>query len=274
MHLPLFIISCISFIQLFITDSECSEKSFRDKYYVMKRVKRQTSNIRRNDTVTTTNILRDQFKVALTTGDDKRTRSESKQKIFSQDDVLSSRFQAPEFACNRNHSKAAEIYCYGDILHVVMMLGLYRDSKTFVDKPLKKNPDEVIVDFQRRFSNTITEEDREEVEQFVEDNFGVEGEELDGCELSDWKEKPERLLTIKNSALRQFALQINYLWKNLCRTVKKKVKEQPQRYSLIYVPNEFIVPGGRFREYYYWDAYWIIKGLLASDKLIILLVNK
>ena len=37
------------------------------------------------------------------------------------------------------------------------------------------------------------------------------------------------------------------------------------RYSLIYVPNEFVVPGGRFREFYYWDAYWIIKGLLASD---------
>ncbi|VDK75556.1 unnamed protein product, partial [Gongylonema pulchrum] len=36
------------------------------------------------------------------------------------------------------------------------------------------------------------------------------------------------------------------------------------RNSLIYVPEEFIVPGGRFREYYYWDAYWIVKGLAAS----------
>jgi alpha,alpha-trehalase len=32
----------------------------------------------------------------------------------------------------------------------------------------------------------------------------------------------------------------------------------------LYVPKQFIVPGGRFKEYYYWDAYWIIKGLLAS----------
>lgn len=25
------------------------------------------------------------------------------------------------------------------------------------------------------------------------------------------------------------------------------------------------MPGGRFREFYYWDAFWIAKGLLASD---------
>lgn len=56
------------------------------------------------------------------------------------------------------------------------------------------------------------------------------------------------------------------MWKNLCRTVKKEVMKYPQRHSLIYIPNEFIVPGGRFREYYYWDGYWIIKGLLASGK--------
>lgn len=26
-----------------------------------------------------------------------------------------------------------------------------------------------------------------------------------------------------------------------------------------------IVPGGRFREFYYWDSYWIIRGLLHSE---------
>ena len=32
---------------------------------------------------------------------------------------------------------------------------------------------------------------------------------------------------------------------------------------MIYLPNPVIVPGGRFREIYYWDTFWIIKGLLA-----------
>lgn len=42
------------------------------------------------------------------------------------------------------------------------------------------------------------------------------------------------------------------------------MREHPSRHSLLYIPHQFIVPGGRFRELYYWDAYWIIKGLLAS----------
>jgi len=28
-----------------------------------------------------------------------------------------------------------------------------------------------------------------------------------------------------------------------------------------------LVPGGRFRESYYWDSYWIILGLIATDML-------
>ncbi|MCP9257202.1 Trehalase, partial [Dirofilaria immitis] len=41
--------------------------------------------------------------------------------------------------------------------------------------------------------------------------------------------------------------------------------DNPKQNSLIEVPHPFIVPGGRFREFYYWDAYWIVKGLIASD---------
>ena len=42
------------------------------------------------------------------------------------------------------------------------------------------------------------------------------------------------------------------------------VKEHPSRYSLVYLEQPFIVPGGRFRELYYWDSYWTILGLLVS----------
>lgn len=37
--------------------------------------------------------------------------------------------------------------------------------------------------------------------------------------------------------------------------------------SLLRKSKEDIVrsPGGRFREFYYWDSYWIIKGLLLSE---------
>lgn len=36
-------------------------------------------------------------------------------------------------------------------------------------------------------------------------------------------------------------------------------------YSIIYVDHPVIVPGGRFREFYYWDSYWIVKGLLHCE---------
>lgn len=43
-----------------------------------------------------------------------------------------------------------------------------------------------------------------------------------------------------------------------------KVLTSPDRYSLIALPKPFVVPGGRFREMYYWDSFFTIKGLIAS----------
>ena len=39
----------------------------------------------------------------------------------------------------------------------------------------------------------------------------------------------------------------------LGRKIKTEVADNPDQYSLIYLPNPVIVPGGRFREIYYWD---------------------
>ena len=37
--------------------------------------------------------------------------------------------------------------------------------------------------------------------------------------------------------------------------------------SLIGVPHAMVIPGARFRELYYWDALWVLKGLLACEML-------
>jgi alpha,alpha-trehalase len=34
--------------------------------------------------------------------------------------------------------------------------------------------------------------------------------------------------------------------------------------SLLPIPEPFVVPGGRFVESYYWDTYWILRGLMVS----------
>ncbi len=37
--------------------------------------------------------------------------------------------------------------------------------------------------------------------------------------------------------------------------------------GLLYLPNRYVVPGGRFNEMYGWDSYFIIRGLLQSGRL-------
>ena len=99
----------------------------------------------------------------------------------------------------------------------------------------------------------------------MENNFDEDGLELELWTPEDWSPEPKFLSTIHNSQLRGLAKRINRLWKDLSRRIKDEVKENPQLYSIIYVPNGFVVPGGRFREFYYWDTYWIVKALLLCD---------
>jgi alpha,alpha-trehalase len=55
---------------------------------------------------------------------------------------------------------------------------------------------------------------------------------------------------------------INTLWRELCRRADPSINYS--RSSLIPLPHPVIVPGGRFREIYYWDSYFIVLGLLGS----------
>lgn len=57
---------------------------------------------------------------------------------------------------------------------------------------------------------------------------------------------------------------IRWLVNFMLLQVSDRVLADPNRYSLIALPKPFVVPGGRFREMYYWDSFFTIKGLLAS----------
>src|SRR5205807_8146475 len=39
------------------------------------------------------------------------------------------------------------------------------------------------------------------------------------------------------------------------------------RSSLIPLPHPYVIPGGRFREIYYWDSYFTMTGLVASGRI-------
>ncbi|VDO20238.1 unnamed protein product [Brugia timori] len=165
--------------------------------------------------------------------------------------------------CDETNTNNSFIYCYGRLLAAVNVHNLFQDSKYFVDMPMKFDPEVIQEEFDRRFGEyELQAINRSALKAFVDEYFDLPGNELEDCQLEEWIEHPSKLMKIQDTLLRDWALKLNAIWKLLCRKIKSN--GNPKRTSLIYVPEEFIVPGGRFREFYYWDAYWIVKGLAAS----------
>ena len=161
-----------------------------------------------------------------------------------------------------------EIYCLpgpNNLLHVVQMAKLYNDSKTFVDKAVKISPSLVLQNFQELMRKTSKNPSKEQVLQFVNENFDPEGSEFEPWQPQDWHVDPQILDQIQDDEYQSFAQDLHQRWKDLGRQIKQDVQRNPKKYSLLYLDKPFIVPGGRFREMYYWDSYWTIQGLLVSE---------
>lgn len=153
------------------------------------------------------------------------------------------------------------VFCTGPLLKAVQNARIFHDSKDFVDMPMKYDPDTTL----KAFDLLSNKSDVETIRAFVEEYFLPPGAELQSCHPGDWVSKPKTFDNIKDPNYRQWAYDIHAKWRTLCRRVKDDVKRNQQLYSLISIPYPFIAPGGRFREFYYWDTYWIIKGLLVSE---------
>ncbi|XP_069189020.1 trehalase isoform X2 [Procambarus clarkii] len=158
----------------------------------------------------------------------------------------------------------SEIYCHGELLKTVQMARLYNDSKYFVDMTLKFPPTEVLTAFEVLMNNTDNKPTKAQVKHFVEENFHNPGAEFVEWVPDDWTDSPDFLKQIQDPELEVWAVALNTLWKKLGKKVSEVVQQEQDRFSQIYVSNPVIVPGGRFREFYYWDSYWTIDGLLLS----------
>ncbi|XP_018333658.1 trehalase-like [Agrilus planipennis] len=155
----------------------------------------------------------------------------------------------------------SQIFCYGDILEAIQLSGIFSDSKTFVDLKLKKTVPITLEAFKDISKDGL---DRAEIEEFVQTHF-ENVEAIEQVELTDFKRNQTFLNEICNATVQAFTRQLIEIWPELSRKVKDEVYDNPEQYSFIPVPNHFIIPGGRFREYYYWDSYWVIEGLLISE---------
>lgn len=158
-----------------------------------------------------------------------------------------------------------KVYCDSDLLHYVQLAGLYNDSKTFVDLPLRQEENITLADFEDLLNKTDRNPTKHQIRNFVLEYFDEKSEgELIEWTPTDFKDNPEFLNNICDKQLRQYASEINGIWPTLGRKVRPEVLNKPNQFSLMPVTHGFIIPGGRFKEIYYWDAYWIIEGLLIS----------
>ncbi|KAJ0176989.1 hypothetical protein K1T71_006998 [Dendrolimus kikuchii] len=155
------------------------------------------------------------------------------------------------------------IYCNSSLLHYVQMARIFPDSKTYVDLQMRKDENTTLEDFNNLLKETNNNPSKEQLQKFVADYFD-DMSELEAWTPSDHSDNPKFLNSITDDNLKQFGKDINAIWPTLARKVKPIVLEKPRQYSFIPVSHGFIVPGGRFKEIYYWDTYWIIEGLLIS----------
>jgi len=154
------------------------------------------------------------------------------------------------------------IFCEGgegSILHHVQMEKVFPDCKTFVDLKLREDPRSTLAKFEHLKSENKKQPSQAQLREFVSMAF-MEGQRLLEVEPVDWTQKG---LSIRSddTEIQTFCQEIHRLWKLLGR----KGGDGTERETLLALPNPAIVPGGRFREVYYWDTYWILRGLYASN---------
>ncbi len=116
------------------------------------------------------------------------------------------------------------------------MSGIFPDSKTFVDARPLFPPGEIVA----RYHGS-------DVKTFVAQNF-----ELPRPVAEGFRTDPSQTMEQHIAAL----------WPVLTRPPDSA----DARSSLIPLPHPYVVPGGRFREVYYWDSYFTMLGLVQSGR--------
>jgi alpha,alpha-trehalase len=153
------------------------------------------------------------------------------------------------------------LYCQGEILKAIELARPFSDSKTFVDMPTIKPLDEVIAAFSR-LSQPLS--NNSELTAFLAENFAPAGGELEEVPTSELETDPSFLDKLENVDIKEFVGKVIDIWPDLTRRYAGAGNCSECANSFIPVNRTFVVAGGRFREPYYWDSYWILEGLLRT----------
>jgi len=153
------------------------------------------------------------------------------------------------------------IYCHGDLLREIELARPFEDSKTFVDLPTTRPLNEVLAAF-ANLSKPIQNDTA--LNEFLSTYFGKAGSELEPVPIDQLETHPEFLDNVNSSVVRDFTRKVIDIWPDLTRRYVGAGNCSDCVNSFISVNRTFVVAGGRFREPYYWDSFWIIEGLLRT----------
>ncbi len=130
----------------------------------------------------------------------------------------------------------------GQLFHDVQLAQLFPDSKTFVDATPRLAP----ADVRARYV-AATKAGPVDLKTFVAENFDAPRPAGEG---------------VRADTTQSMEQHIRALWPALTRPADAV----NPRSTLIPLPKSYVVPGGRFREVYYWDSYFTMQGLVESGR--------
>jgi len=127
----------------------------------------------------------------------------------------------------------------GPLFNAVQEAQFFPDQKTFADAIPVSDPALILADWQMQKSQRNFD-----LKHFVAMNFTL-------------PKAQEKYVPPAGQSLRE---HINGLWPVLTRSTPSASEYD----SLLPLPKPYVVPGGRFREVYYWDSYFTMLGLAES----------
>jgi alpha,alpha-trehalase len=131
---------------------------------------------------------------------------------------------------------------YGELFRDVQMERVFPDGKTFVDAVAKRDPKQIVADYERDKARADFD-----LKSFVTREFSAPQ-----VEASDYRSVTGEPVTE----------HIDRLWSVLTRDPAVEIEYS----SRLPLPERYVVPGGRFREMYYWDSYFTMLGLQTSGR--------
>ena len=158
--------------------------------------------------------------------------------------LASTFFALSSFAVNAEDAPAATPQppdiLLGPLFNDVQTAKLFPDQKTFADAVPNSDPLMILADYRMQKNQSGFD-----LRHFVEVNFTLPKE-------------GEKYVPPAGQSLRE---HIDGLWPVLTRSTTDAEKWD----SLLPLPEPYVVPGGRFREIYYWDSYFTMLGLAESN---------